>query len=75
VGSKKDRIPRVLDHRAAKALLEAHGWVATVGGKHATKMEKPGHRPITLPRHAARDYAPGLRAAILREAGLKDGNS
>jgi hypothetical protein len=45
-------------------------WVATVGGKHVLKMEKAGKRPITLPANKRRDYPPGLRAAILREAGL-----
>jgi predicted RNA binding protein YcfA (HicA-like mRNA interferase family) len=43
----------------------------TIGGKHQVKMEKPGHRPITLPAHKRGDYAPGLTSAILRQAGLK----
>lgn len=64
-------MPRVLNHDSAKALLEAYGWVVTVGGKHSTKMTKPKRRPITLPRHGNRDYGPGLRSAILRQAGLK----
>jgi len=25
-----------------KKLLEANGWVETIGGKHVVKMEKPG---------------------------------
>ncbi len=62
--------PRALNQRSMKQLLEANGWVATVGGKHVVKMEKPGRRPITLPANKRRDYPPGLRAAILREAGL-----
>jgi predicted RNA binding protein YcfA (HicA-like mRNA interferase family) len=62
--------PRALNQRSMKKLLEANGWVATVGGKHVVKMEKPGRRPITLPANKRRDYPPGLRMAILREAGL-----
>jgi predicted RNase H-like HicB family nuclease len=41
--------PKALNQRTMKKLLEANGWVATVGGKHVAKMEKRGHRPITLP--------------------------
>jgi predicted RNA binding protein YcfA (HicA-like mRNA interferase family) len=63
--------PRALNQRSMKKLLELNGWVATIGGKHVVKMEKPGRRPITLPANKRRDYPPGLRAAILREAGLR----
>jgi predicted RNA binding protein YcfA (HicA-like mRNA interferase family) len=63
--------PKVLNHDKAKALLEAYGWVATVGGKHATKMERPGRRPVTIPRHRGRDWGPALRAEVLRAAGLR----
>jgi predicted RNA binding protein YcfA (HicA-like mRNA interferase family) len=62
--------PKTLNQRSMKKLLEANGWVATVGGKHVVKMEKPGRRPITLPANKRRDHPPGLRAAILKEAGL-----
>ncbi len=34
--------PKVLNQRGMKKLLEANGWVETVGGKHVVKMEKPG---------------------------------
>jgi predicted RNA binding protein YcfA (HicA-like mRNA interferase family) len=64
-------LPKTLNQRTARALLEANGWVCTQGGKHVIKMEKPGQRPITLPANKRRDYSPGLRSAILREAGLK----
>jgi hypothetical protein len=40
-------------------LLERHGWARKTGGKHQVKMVKPGHRPITLPRHKGRDYSRG----------------
>ncbi|MEV7013244.1 type II toxin-antitoxin system HicA family toxin [Streptosporangium sp. NPDC051022] len=66
-----DGLPRVLNQRKAKKLLEAAGWVETLGGKHTVKMEKDGHRPITLPMHGGRDYSPSLTDAILRQAGLK----
>jgi predicted RNA binding protein YcfA (HicA-like mRNA interferase family) len=39
------------------------------------KMEKPGHRPITLPMHHGSDYSRSLTAAILRQAGLKEGGA
>ncbi len=68
-------LPRVLSQRTARKLLEEHGWTQTIGGKHSVKMTKPGHRPITLPRHRGSDYSPGLTAAILREAGLKGGGT
>jgi predicted RNA binding protein YcfA (HicA-like mRNA interferase family) len=38
-------------------------------------MEKAGQRPITLPMHHGGDYSRGLTAAILREAGLKEGGA
>ena len=50
--------------------LEAEGWTNSKGGKHVVKMTKPGHRPITLPRHKGATYAKGLDAAIRRQAGL-----
>lgn len=59
-----------LNQKAARRLLEQHGWHRTVGGKHNVKMEKPGERPITLPTHHGRDYGAGLSAAILRQAGI-----
>ena len=68
---KAKPLPKVFNHDIAKAVLEAAGWVPTIGGKHATKMEKEGRRPITIPRHHGRDWGKRLRADILREAGLK----
>jgi predicted RNA binding protein YcfA (HicA-like mRNA interferase family) len=59
-----------LSQKSAKKLLEQYGWRETRGGKHAVKMEKPGHRPITLPMHKGRDYHQSLTRAILRQAGL-----
>jgi predicted RNA binding protein YcfA (HicA-like mRNA interferase family) len=73
--SKPERLPRVLNQRSAKQLLEQHGWTETLGGKHVVKMEKPGHRPITLPMHHGSDYSRSLTAAILRQAGLKEGGA
>lgn len=68
---EKRILPRTLSQRTARALLEAEGWTMTIGGKHQVKMEKPGHRPITLPAHRRGDYSAGLTNAILRQAGLK----
>jgi predicted RNA binding protein YcfA (HicA-like mRNA interferase family) len=60
----------LLSQKSGRKLLEQHGWSMTAGGKHAIKMEKHGHRPITLPRHRGKDYGKGLSAAIRRQAGL-----
>ena len=64
-------LPKTLNQKKAKKLLEQNGWAATKGGKHNVKMEKPGKRPITLPMHKRRDYSPGLTAAIQKQAGLR----
>lgn len=61
---------KLLNQKSAMALLGDHGWTETIGGKHNVKMEKAGHRPITLPRHKGQDYSPGLTRAILRQAGI-----
>lgn len=62
-------LPKVLNQKSARRLLEENGWTHTMGGKHL-KMEKEGRRPITLPHHN-RDYPKGLTQAILKQAGLK----
>jgi predicted RNA binding protein YcfA (HicA-like mRNA interferase family) len=66
-------LPRILSQSKAQALLERYGWVRTLGGRHVVKMEKEGHRPITLPQHHGRDYSADLSDRILRQAGLKGG--
>jgi predicted RNA binding protein YcfA (HicA-like mRNA interferase family) len=60
-----------LDQKKAKMLLEEHGWQQAKSGKHQIKMDKPGHRPITLPQHKNRTYGKALTASILREAGIE----
>lgn len=69
MGNKPD-IPRVLNQKKTKQLLEEHGWEPKLGGKHQLKMVKESNRPITLPEHRGRDYSPNLTSAILRQAGL-----
>lgn len=64
-------MPKLLNQKRAEALLVRHGWTRTRGGKHVVKMTKPGHRPLTLPKHGGAEYGPGLTAAILRQAGLR----
>jgi predicted RNA binding protein YcfA (HicA-like mRNA interferase family) len=64
-------VARLLDQKGARRLLEANGWVCTAGGKHNIKMEKKGHRPITLPMHGGQTYSKGLTSAILEQAGLR----
>lgn len=68
----KRALPKRLSQATAKKLLEQEGWIKTLGGKHNIKMEKPGQRPITLPRHKGETYSPGLTTGILRSAKLKD---
>lgn len=60
-----------LNQKKAIKLLKENGWTQARGGKHQVKMTKEGHRPITLPQHKGRDYQPGLRSAILKQAGLQ----
>lgn len=60
----------VLNQKKAIKLLREHGWEQTIGGSHVVKMKKPGHRPITLPKHKGQDYGKSLSAAILKQAGL-----
>ena len=66
-------LPRRLNQKAARKLLEEHGWTEVQGGEHVVKMTKPGSRPITLPSHRGADYGPGLTRAILKQAGLVGG--
>lgn len=63
-------IPKTLNQASAIKLLEAYGWTQTTGGKHVVKMERPLFRPVTLPANKRRDYPPGLRRAILKQAGI-----
>lgn len=50
--------------------LEGEGWTRETGGKHQTKMVKPGERPITLPENKRRAYSKGFESALRRQAGL-----
>lgn len=50
-------MPKLLNQKSAAKLLQENGWTESVGGKHNVKMVKPGHRPITLPKHKAQDYS------------------
>ena len=63
-------VPKTLNQGSAQKLLEADDWVKTQGGKHNVKMEKPGKRPITLPRHRGQEYSKDLTRSILKQAGL-----
>jgi len=64
-------LPKRLNQKTARQLLESNGWTATQGGKHGVKMTKEGHRPITLPQHKRKDWGPRLTNAILKQARLK----
>jgi predicted RNA binding protein YcfA (HicA-like mRNA interferase family) len=63
-------VPKTMNQAEAEKLLAGHGWQQTKGGKHVIKMEKQGHRPITLPRHGGQQYSKGLTRAILKQAGI-----
>jgi hypothetical protein len=52
-------------------LLVSRGWTIERGGKHQTKMTKPGHRPVTLPENKRRAYSKGFEAQLRRETGLQ----
>lgn len=71
-GQKPPSIPQTLNQKSARKLLEWHDWTQERGGKHVVKMTKPGRRPITLPYNHGEDYPPGLRAAILKQAGFSE---
>jgi hypothetical protein len=47
--------------------LQAEGWILERGGRHQTKMTKPGCRPITLPENKRRAYSRGFEARLRRE--------
>lgn len=70
---ERSALPKTLSQKTAKALLIANGWAETLGGKHTVKMEKSGHRPITLPAHNRQEWGPQLTNAILKQAGLIGG--
>lgn len=63
-------VPKTMNQREARKLLETAGYVRTKGGKHAIKMAMEGKPPITLPYHGGQQYSKGLTRAILKEAGL-----
>jgi predicted RNA binding protein YcfA (HicA-like mRNA interferase family) len=63
-------VPKTMNQKEARKLLEAVGWKKTKGGKHSIKMEKDGYRPITLPMHRGQDYSKDLTRRILRQAGI-----
>ncbi len=63
-------IPKIINQKDAQKLLEAHGWAKTEGGKHNVKMEKNGHRPVTLPMHKGQDYSKSLTRDILKQAQI-----
>lgn len=52
-----------------KAYLASQGATFSEGSKH-TKVFLNG-RQTTLPRHKGRDLGEGLRAAILKQLGLR----
>ena len=63
-------LPKTVNQKEARKLLEKHGWSRTKGGKHNIKMEKDGMRPITLPQHRGQQYSVDLTRAILKQAGI-----
>lgn len=71
MGDNRRLIPKTLNQASAIRLLEAYGWTRGHGGKHDVKMERALMRPITLPGNRRKDYPPGLRNAILKQAGIK----
>jgi len=70
-----DEIPRTLNQRGIKAVLEAHDWVETIGGNHVVKMEKVGQRPITLPKHKNGGLRPAIAGQDLARGRFDPGGS
>lgn len=52
--------------------LQQRGWTVERGGKHQTKMTKPGYRPVTLPENKRRTYSKNLDAEIRRQTEDRD---
>lgn len=49
-------------------LLSSHGWNRVKGGKGShVKMDKSGHRPVTIPKGEINKYT---ERAIFKQAGL-----
>jgi predicted RNA binding protein YcfA (HicA-like mRNA interferase family) len=69
-GGDVTAIPKTINQKSGRKLLERHGWTKTGGGKHSIKMEKEGKRPITLPRHRGQEYSVDLTRSILKQAGI-----
>jgi predicted RNA binding protein YcfA (HicA-like mRNA interferase family) len=63
-------VPKTMNQKEARKLLQANGWRKTKGGKHSIKMEKAGQRPITLPMHRRQQYSENLTRRILKQAGI-----
>jgi predicted RNA binding protein YcfA (HicA-like mRNA interferase family) len=67
----KRSLPKTANQDEMQKILERHGWVRTLGGKHVVKMEKEARRPITLPHCNGQQYSRDLTARIFKQAGLK----
>jgi hypothetical protein len=67
MAGKDDPPPKLLSQKTAREYAESKGYTATKGGKHVVKMEKKGHRPVTLPKHRGQDYSKGLSDAIRKQ--------
>ncbi len=52
--------------------LKENGWEQGVGGKHQVKMNREGHRPVTIPEFKGETLPVGLSQAILKQAGIED---
>lgn len=75
MGKPEPGLPKVLNQKTAKRLLQDAGFVERSGGRHQIVMIRVGHPwPIALPHHSGNDYGPQLRKNILRQAGLLNDN-
>ena len=64
------KVPRTINQKTGKKLLEKAGYRMMKGGKHNVKMVKDGERPITLPGHRGQECSVDLTRAILKQAGI-----
>jgi predicted RNA binding protein YcfA (HicA-like mRNA interferase family) len=65
---------KALTGRDMARVLERHGWtLVRTRGSHQ-RYEKAGYDPISVPVHAGQTLKIGMQRAIMKKAGLTDGD-
>lgn len=61
--------------RAFCRVLERNGWqLARIQGSHHIYIDPSGMRRLSVPVHHGRDLKKGLQAALMKQAGLQEGD-